>query len=109
MAETSRADSTEFARADSAVRAPLRSSRLGLTVFATGLLGIGFEAVGVRVLSQVLENTVYTFAAVFAGFLSSPPIGAPPYQPFRPRPNPPVFLTDFLFAASLAFTLGVVA
>ena len=38
--------------------------RLSVTVFFTGLLGIGFETVGVRVLSQVLENTVYTFAAV---------------------------------------------
>ena len=30
---------------------------------ATGLLGIGYEVLVVRVLSQVAENTVYTFAS----------------------------------------------
>jgi len=39
---------------------------LAATLLVTGALGIGFEAVGVRVLSQVLENTVYSFAATLA-------------------------------------------
>ena len=108
-AEPPRPDSGEFAGADSAVRAPLRPSRLGLTVFATGLLGIGFEAVGVRVLSQVLENTVYTFAAVLAVFLSGTSIGAVLYQLFGRRSNPQWLLTDLLCAVSLACMLGVMA
>jgi len=33
---------------------------------ATGLLGIGYEVLVVRVLSQVAENTVYTFAILLA-------------------------------------------
>src|SRR2546425_9377018 len=56
--------------------------RLSMTVFFTGLLGIGFETVGVRVLSQVLENTVYTFAAVLSVFLFGTSIGAALYQRF---------------------------
>jgi len=105
-AESSRPGSAEFAGADSA---SFRSSRLGLTVFATGLLGIGFEAVGVRVLSQVLENTVYTFAAVLAVFLLGTSVGAVLYQRFGRRSNTEWLLTDLLCAVSLACMLGVMA
>ena len=108
-AELSSPDSTGFTRLNSAVRPPFTSARLGLTVFATGLLGIGFEAVGVRVLSQVLENTVYTFAAVLAVFLSGTSIGAALYQRFGRRSNPQWLLTDLLCAVSLACMLGVMA
>src|SRR5262249_38631226 len=66
---------------DSIARNNVMSRReLGLTVFCTGLLGIGFETVGVRVLSQVLENTIYTFASVLAVFLLGTCIGAALYQ-----------------------------
>src|SRR5213078_989231 len=41
-----------------------------------------FETVGVRVLSQVLENTVYTFAAVLSVFLLGTSMGAALYQRF---------------------------
>jgi spermidine synthase len=43
---------------------------------ATGLLGIGYEVVVVRVLSQVFENTVYTFALVLAVYLVGTALGA---------------------------------
>ena len=56
--------------------------RISMTVFCTGLFGIGFETVVVRVLSQVLENTVYTFAAVLSVFLLGTSIGAALYQRF---------------------------
>src|SRR5213593_102873 len=56
--------------------------RLSVTVFFTGLLGIGFETVGVRILSQVLENTVYSFAAVLSVFLLGTSIGAALFQRF---------------------------
>jgi len=62
--------------------------RLGLTLFFTGLLGIGFETVGVRVLSQVLENTVYTFAAVLSVFLLGTSVGAALYQRFGAEAMP---------------------
>ena len=60
----------------------MSSRRIGITLFFTGLLGIGFELVGVRVISQVLENTVYTYAAVLAVFLAGTALGASFYQRF---------------------------
>lgn len=62
--------------ADSADRAPLSARRLTLTLFCTGLLGITYEAAGVRVLSRVLEGTVFTYAAVLAVFLLGTAAGA---------------------------------
>ena len=47
---------------------------------ATGLFGIGYEVLVVRVLSQVSENTVYTFAMLLAVYLVGTAIGAAAYQ-----------------------------
>ena len=46
----------------------------------TGLLGIGYEILIIRILSQVLENTVYSFAAILAIYLLGSAIGASIYQ-----------------------------
>lgn len=46
---------------------------------ATGLLGIGFEVVVVRVLSQVAQDTVYTFALLLAVYLLGSATGAAAY------------------------------
>lgn len=46
---------------------------------ATGLLGIGYEVLVVRVLSQVAENTVYTFALLLAVYLIGTALGAAAY------------------------------
>src|SRR5262249_49431136 len=50
--------------------------RIPLLLAATGLLGIGYEVLVVRVLSQVAENTVYTFAILLAVYLVGTAIGA---------------------------------
>ena len=42
----------------------------------TGLLGIGYEVLVVRVLSQVTEDTVYTFALLLAVYLVGSAAGA---------------------------------
>lgn len=47
---------------------------------ATGLLGIGYEVLVVRVLRQVSENTVYTFAMLLAVYLVGTAAGAALYQ-----------------------------
>jgi spermidine synthase len=47
-----------------------------MTLFLTGLLGIGYEVLVVRVLTQVTENTVYTFAIVLAVYLVATAAGA---------------------------------
>jgi spermidine synthase len=46
----------------------------------TGWLGIGYEVLVVRVLSQVTENTVYTFALLLAVYLVGTALGAAIYQ-----------------------------
>ena len=52
----------------------------GWLLFATGLLGIGHEVVVVRVLSQMTENTVYTFAVLLGVYLLGTAGGAAFYQ-----------------------------
>ena len=55
-----------------------RDVLLRLTV--TGLLGIGYEVLVVRVLSQVTESTVYTFSLLLAVYLVGTAAGAAGYQ-----------------------------
>ena len=43
--------------------------RLAITLFATGLLGIAFEVLVVRLAAQVMQDTVYTFAGLLAAYL----------------------------------------
>jgi spermidine synthase len=54
-------------------------SRLLARLAATGLLGIGFEVLVVRVLSQVTEDTVYTFALLLAVYLVGSALGSAAY------------------------------
>ena len=61
-------------------RRPPRGRRCSLLLAATGLLGIGYEVLVVRVLSQVAENTVYTFAMLLAVYLVGTALGAAAYQ-----------------------------
>lgn len=60
---------------------PARSDARGILMLlaATGLLGIGYEVLVVRVLSQVAENTVYTFAILLAVYLVGTALGASAY------------------------------
>lgn len=51
-----------------------------LRLAGTGLLGIGYEVLVVRVLSQVTEDTVYTFALLLAVYLVGTALGAAAYQ-----------------------------
>src|SRR3984893_4960837 len=44
-------------------------SRLTITLFATGLLGIAFEVLVVRLAAQVMQDTIYTFAGLLAAYL----------------------------------------
>ena len=45
----------------------------------TGFLGIGYEVLVVRVLSQITEDTVYTFAILLAVYLVGSAVGAAAY------------------------------
>jgi len=61
------------------VEKPEAHAALGLLA-VTGLLGIGYEVIVVRVLSQVAENTVYTFAILLAVYLVGTALGAAAYS-----------------------------
>jgi spermidine synthase len=81
--------------------------RIGLTVFFTGLFGIGYELAGIRVLSQALENTVYTYAAALSVFLAGTATGAALYQRFGGQ-RPFAFTTSFLLCGTaMACAVGV--
>jgi spermidine synthase len=51
----------------------------------TGLLGIGYELMVVRVISQVAEDTVYTFAMLLTVYLVGTSLGAALYQRWQAR------------------------
>lgn len=55
----------------------IRTTHRPLVMLAlTGLLGIAYEVLAVRVLSQVAEDTVYTFALLLAVYLAGSALGA---------------------------------
>jgi spermidine synthase len=54
--------------------------RLPALLVATGALGIGYEVLAVRVLSQVTESTVYSYALLLAMYLLGTAAGAALYQ-----------------------------
>lgn len=77
------------------------------TLFTTGLLGVGYEVLAVRVLSQVLENTVYSFANTLAIYLIGTACGAAIYQ-WRGRSSAlHGTLVTLLLATSAASLAGV--
>ena len=86
---------------------PLRG--IPAVLFLTGLLGIGFEVAAVRALAQILENTVYAFAAALAVYLFGTALGAALWQARRPRPALARWLIPAVAFASLAGTVGVYA
>ncbi|MFM1768348.1 MAG: hypothetical protein RJA22_877 [Verrucomicrobiota bacterium] len=89
---------------------PPRDPSLGALAFLTGLLGIGLEIVGVRLLSQALENTVYTFAAVLAVYLLGTSLGAAAGQRWgRHRPFRPLLAALLALLATLVFLAASVA
>ena len=61
---------------DSPSTAQPGARRIQVLLAATGLLGIGYEVLVIRVLSQVAENTVYTFAILLAVYLVGTALGA---------------------------------
>ena len=61
------------------------AGRLAFVLALTGFLGVGYEVLVIRALSQVLENTVYTFAVLLAVYLLGTALGAAVYQRVAPR------------------------
>jgi spermidine synthase len=63
----------------------IRTQPLLFTLFMCGWLGLGFEVLAIRALSQILENTVFTFAAVLCIYLLGTALGAAWYQLFMAK------------------------
>ncbi len=82
---------------------------LVLTLFVTGLLGIGYEVLVVRLLSQVLENTVYSFASALVVYLLGTACGAAAYHRLAGRRDLRGALPPLLTALSASCLLGVAA
>ncbi|MEC5386750.1 fused MFS/spermidine synthase [Uliginosibacterium sp. H3] len=79
--------------------------KLAALFAATGLLGIGYEVLVVRVLSQVAEDTVYTFAMLLAVYLCGTALGAAAYQRWFSRRSDDNKTRDHLLAALAAACL----
>ncbi|WP_290659753.1 fused MFS/spermidine synthase [Aquabacterium sp.] len=78
-----------------------------LRLAMAGLLGIGYEVLVVRVLSQVAEDTVYTFAMLLAVYLVGTALGAAAYQRWLARAVDADRLADRLLSAlAMACLLG---
>ncbi|MDT8407717.1 MAG: hypothetical protein RQ715_10745, partial [Methylococcales bacterium] len=78
------------------------SGWLGVALLVTGLLGIAYEVVTVRVMAQVFEGTVYSFAAALTVYLAGTALGAAVYHRFCP--DLPLKLTS----ARLSYGLSLV-
>jgi len=77
-----------------------RLARRAVTLLAvTGFLGISYEVLVVRVLGQVTEDTVYTFAMLLAVYLAGSAAGAAGYQRWLARARDRSRLGDRLLAA----------
>lgn len=74
---------SERETASPSMRKAVRGRHALWTLAVTGLLGIGYEVLVVRVLSQVAEDTVYTFAMLLAVYLVGSAIGAAAYARWR--------------------------
>ena len=82
--------------------------KLPLTLALTGFLGIGYEVIVLRVLSQVAENTVYTFALLLAVYLIGTALGAAGWARWGPswRAAEPARRAGLLMALCLACALS---
>lgn len=78
-----------------------------VTLFLTGLLGIGYEVLVVRVLTQVTENTVYTFAILLALYLVGTAAGAALFARWFPaRADTGVLRDRLMLALAVTCALG---
>ncbi len=80
------------------------------TLALTGLLGIGYEVLVVRVISQVAEDTVYTFAMLLAVYLVGTALGAAAWQRWLARqPDCAAMRERLLCALAAACLLGTIS
>jgi spermidine synthase len=77
-------------------------------LFLTGLLGIGYEVLTIRVVSQILENTIYTFAVLLAAYLLGTALGAALRSRLARAYDGDALTTALVLATSLSCVGGAV-
>ena len=85
---------------------------LFVLIAGAGLVGVGLEVVGVLVLSQAFENTIYTFADVLAVYLAGTAIGAWVWGsrgPALARGRPATAAAALLIALALSVVIAAIA
>jgi spermidine synthase len=82
--------------------------RILSTLFVTGLLGIGYEVLAIRVVSQVLENTIFSFTSLLSVYLLGTAAGAAIYQKAALRHRFEFVLTYLLVGMAFFCVIGVV-
>jgi len=81
--------------------------RLLPVLFFTGFLSIGYEVMTVRIVSQVLENTVFSYAILLSVYLLGTAAGAAFYQANLVDRKFSTTLSGLLTAQALACTAGM--
>ena len=84
---------------------PHRPMYLWTAAWVTGMLGIGYEMLAVRVMAQVLENTIFSFAVALSVYLLGTAAGAALYQRFAPRDAGNQLLTRLFHALAVVCAL----
>jgi spermidine synthase len=92
-------------RPDIVDAAPTLRRSIYSALFLTGLTGIGYEILMVRALAQVLENTVYSFAAVLAVYLFGTFTGAVLCQSNRLKLNNNAMVVMLVFSVMVGSVL----
>jgi spermidine synthase len=82
--------------------------RLSFLLLATGFLGIGYEVLVIRMLSQVLEDTVYSFANALMVYLFGTACGAALYQRFLVKRRSDEVVNFLLVSLSFLCLMGIV-
>ncbi|MEM9056092.1 MAG: fused MFS/spermidine synthase [Pseudomonadota bacterium] len=103
-----RGASTPLATAPAGGPTAAGATHLSLLLFGTGLLGIGYEVLAVRVMSQVFEGTLYSFATALAVYLAASSAGAAAFQRYADRLAPERWLTGLLAALGWSCLLGLI-
>lgn len=78
-----------------------------VTLLFTGMLGIGYEVLVMRVLTQVTENTVYTFALLLAVYLVATAAGAALFAGYAAVRRDPGFVQQRVLLLTLAVACAI--
>ncbi|MBI81909.1 MAG: spermidine synthase [Planctomycetaceae bacterium] len=92
------ADRSEVPSESGSSRGP---TYLWTAALVTGMLGIGYEMLAVRVMAQVLENTIFSFAVALSVYLLGTAAGAALYQRFVPPDAGDQLLTRLFHALAV--------